>query len=252
MKIIKIIASLLLILGIFVLIVWTGMEAKKQKCTGISIVIHAAKECEMLTKSDILNILKKNNIQWEGTLIEEIKQPDITKILEHEKYIKSVDNVHFLGSKLQIEISLHHILLEVHPNSGERFLVEVNGAHLPYSPKCGSDVIVATGFIAQKNGTASIENTDSDEIFYLASLIKNDPYYEDLFHKLEVTPKQEFILFPSFGTIPVLFGTTQNAENKFKTLKYMYKDVLPYVSDDKYAQLDVRFQNRIIATKTKS
>jgi cell division protein FtsQ len=255
MKIIKIIASFLLILGILALIVWTGIRAKKQTCTGISIVIHAAKNSELLTKSDILNILKQNNVEWEGKMIEEIDQPSITKILEKEKYIKSVENVHFSGSKLQIEMSLYDVLLEVTPNNGERFLLDVEGTYLPYSPKVGSDVIVATGFIFnafQRNGKTPIENTELYELFYLASLIKNDPFYADLFRKLYVNDKQEIILYPTDEKLPVLFGNMQNAEKKLKTLRYMYYEVLPYMNEDKYAQLDVRFENRIIAKKSKS
>jgi len=252
MKIFKITVYFLLILGILALLMWAGIKAKKQTCTGISIVVRAAKNSELLTKSDILNILKQNNFEWEGKMIEEIKRPSIKKILAQENYIKSVDNVYFLGSKLQIEVSLHDILLKVVPNHGEKFLLDVNGTYLPYSPKVGSDVIVATGFISNKNKTIPIENTEFYELFQMASLIKKDPFYENLFNKLYVNDKQEIILFPKDEKLPVLFGTVQDAESKLKTLKYMYKEVLPYMNENKYAQLDVRFKNRIVATKTKS
>ena len=238
MKIIKIVASFLLILGISVLVIWAGMKTKKQICTDISIVIHAGKDSKLLIESNILNILKRKNIKWEGKTEEEIELPAIKKILAEESYIKSVDNVYLSGTNLQIEITLYDILLKAEP---EKFLLDVDGISLPYSPNAGSDVIVAKGFISSK-----------DELFYIASLIKKDPFYDALFRELEINNKQEITLFPTVENTKVLFGTIQNAENKFKILKYMYKDVLPYMSENKYAQLDVRFQNRIIAKKTKS
>jgi hypothetical protein len=256
MKIFKIITSFLLILGILALIVWTGHRAKQQTCAGISIVIHTNGNDELLTKSDVLDILKQNDLNCTGKTIEEIDPPAITKILEKEKYIETVENVHFAGSKLQIEVSLYDILLEVAPKNGEKFLLDVNGVNLPYSPKIGSDVIVATGFIVpgnnNKNRPHSVENNDLYQIYNLATLIKKDPFYADLFNKMYINEKQEIILYPTDEKLPVLFGALQNAEKKLKTLKYMYQEVLPYMNEDKYAQLDVRFENRIIARKSKS
>jgi len=255
MKIFKFIVSFLLIIGILVLMVWTGFKAKNRTCTHISIEIHAQKETQLITKSDILNILKRNKQEWEGKPMKEIELSAIRKILSQETYIKSVDKVHFLGSKLQIEVTLHDILLEVTPHNKKKFLIDVDGACLPYSPKINSDVIMATGFISdsfQTEDVSTSENKTLYELFYVASLIKKDPFYTDLFHKLYVNDKQEIELHPSVGKLFVLFGSMKDAENKLKTLKYMYDDVLPYLSEDKYAQLDVRFKNRIVATKTKS
>lgn len=255
MKIVKIVASFLLILGILALVVWTGYKAKKQTCSDIAVVIHDVGNSELLTKSDVLDILKVNHLEWNGKRIEEIDLSIITKVLEKEKYIETVENVHFSGSKLQIEVSLYDILLEVAPKTGEKFLLDVNGVYLPYSPKLRSDVITASGSISpamKKTGTTAIDNNNLYQLYNLATLIKNDPFYADLFNKMYVNEKQEIILYPTDDKLPVLFGNMQNAEKKLKTLRYMYHEVLPYMSEDKYAQLDVRFENRIIAKKSKS
>jgi len=255
MKIVKITASFLLTLGILFLMIWAIVRANNQKCTGASIVINGSEKSELLTKSEVLNILNRNNVEWEGRKMKEIELSDINKILTQENYIKSVDKVHFSGSKLQIEVSLYDILLEVNSNTGQKFLLDVEGTYLPYSPKTGNDVIAVNGFINntfQRNKTITPESNELYEVFTVASLIKKDPFYAALFHKMYVNDKQEIVLHPSVGKLPVLFGTVQDAENKLKTLKYMYEEVIPYMNDDKYAQLDVRFKNRIVATKTKS
>ena len=255
MKIVKIIASLLLVLLVLTLMIWAWIRANDQTNTGISVVIHAPKNSELLTKSDVLNVLKQSGTEWEGKKIKEIDLSAIKKILAQENYIKSVDKVHFSGSKLQIEVTLYDILLEVNAKDGQKFLLDVNGVYLPYSPKTGNDVIVVHGSISptfQKKETITSENNELYALYTVASLIKKDPFYAQLFHKLHINDKQEITLYPSVGNLPVLFGTTQDAEQKLKTLKYMYKEVLPYASEDKYARLDVRFKNRIVATKTKS
>ncbi|MCL2434767.1 MAG: hypothetical protein FWD09_01350 [Lentimicrobiaceae bacterium] len=255
MKIIKFIASFLLILGILALMVWAGIRANDQTCTGISILIHAPKNPELLTKSDVSDILQQHHTEWEGKKIKEIDPAEIRKILAKENYIKSVNKVHFSGSKLQIEVTLYDILLEVHTKDGEKFLLDVNGAYLPYSPKTGNDVITVAGAIPyafrKKEAIASGSN-ELYQLFTVASLIKEDPFYADLFHKISINDKQEIVLHPSHGNLPVVFGTVQDAENKLKTLRYMYDEVLPYMNENKYAQLDVRFKNRIVAKKNKS
>jgi len=255
MKIVKIITSFLLVLGILILMVWAAFKSNDQTCTGVSMLIHAPGKSELLTKSDISNILEQHNISYEGKTIKEIDLETIHKILAQENYIQKVDKVHFLGSKLQIEVTLHDILLEVEPVTGQKFLVDVQGTYLPYSPKVGNDVIVATGFISntfQKNEKVSCDNDALYELFSVATLIKTDPFYTELFHNLYVKDNQEIMLYPSVGNLPVRFGNVQDAENKLKTLKYMYQEVLPYMDENAYTQLDVRFKNRIIATKTKS
>ena len=255
MKIIKFITSFLLFLGILVLMVWAAIKSKDQTCDQISIIINCSEESKLLTKSDILHILKDNNAEWEGKTIKEIDLSSIQKILAGENYIRSVDKVHFLGSKLLIEVTLYNILLEVQPQNGQKFLIDVNGTFLPYSSKIGNGVIVAQGIIPcyfQKEETISPDNHELYELFSMASLIHDDPFYTALFHKFYINDNQEITLYPSVGNIPVLFGSTQDAQNKLKSLKYMYKEVLPYMNENKYAQLDVRFKNRIIATKSKT
>jgi len=255
MKIIKFLASLLLTLGIIVLVVWSVMKAKEQKCTDAFVTIQTQKEMQLLSESDILNILKRNHVEWKGKALKEIDLTNIHKILAGENYIKSVDKVHILGTKLQIEITLYDILLEIKTATGDKFLLDMNGIYLPYSPKVENDVIFASGNIPntfKNKETVTLENTELYELFTVASLIHADPFYNALFKKMYVNEKQEIILTPSVGNTPVLFGTMQDAEHKLKVLKRMYEDVMPYTPEDKFAQLDVRFKNRIVATKTKS
>jgi cell division protein FtsQ len=255
MKILKIIASFLLILGIFVLMIWAIVKTKEQTCTGISVVIHASGETKLIAESDVLAILKQNNAEWEGKKMKELELSFIHKILAQENFIKTVDKVHFSGSKLQIEITLHEILLAVESKEGKKFLLDTQGVYLPYSPKVENDVIIANGFIPNtfhKKETITPEDKELYELFYVASVVKTEPAYATWFNKMSMSEKQEITLYPSSGKLPVLFGTMQDAEKKLKALKYMYSEVLPYTDESKYAQLDVRFQNRIIATKSKS
>jgi len=255
MKIVKLIASFLLFLGILVLMVWAGIKSNDQTCSKISILINSSDEAKLITESDILRILKQNNMEWEGKTVKEIELSSIHKILAKENYIKTVDKVHLLGSKLQIEVTLYKILMEVQPKNGEKFLLDVNGVCLPYSPKVGNDVIVAQGAIPctlKKKETVTLNDHELYELYTVASLIHADPFYSKLFHKLDINDKQDITLCPKVGKLPVLFGTAQDAQTKLKSLRYMYDDVLLYMSEDKYAQLDVRFKNRIIATKSKT
>jgi hypothetical protein len=255
MKIFKYIAYFLLIFGIIALVIWAALKENDQICAGISTVIHASEQSKLITESDVLSILKQNNMEWEGKKVKEIDLVSINKILAQEDYIKSVDKVHFSGTKLQIEITLYNILLIVEANDGEKFLLDAQGVYLPYSPKVENGVITTCGFIPNsysKNETITPENKELYELFYVASLIKADHGFANWYKKMEINKRQEITMYPSSGKLTVLFGTMQEAEKKLKTLRSMYENALPYMNDNKYAQLDVRFQNRIIATKSKS
>jgi len=255
MKILKFVVSFLLFLGVLFLLVWAGIKSNDQRCNQISILINSSNEFKLLTESDILHVLKQNNMECEGKTIKEVELASIHKILAKENYIKTVDKVHFLSSKLQIEVTLYNILLEIQLKNGEKFLLDENGTYLPYSPKVGSGVIIAQGTFQsnyKKKETISMNDYELSELLSLASHIHADPFYSELFCKLDINEKQEITLYPSVGQLPVLFGTTLDATKKLKSLRYMYKEVLPYMNEDKYARLDVRFKNRIIATKSKA
>ena len=255
MKIIKFIASFLLFLGVLVLMVWAIIKSNDQTCNHISVLINGSKNTQLLTESDVLRILKTNNAECQGKAIKDIELTTVHKILAQENYIKTVDKVHFSGSKLQIEITLYDILLEVQPTNGEKFLLDMNGTYLPYSPKTGNDVIVVQSvphYNFKKKETISSNNSELFELFTVASLIRQDPFYSALFHRLSINEKREIVLHPSVGNLPVLFGAAQDAQSKLKSLKCMYEDVLPYTDENKYARLDVRFKNRIVATKSKT
>jgi cell division protein FtsQ len=255
MKIIRFVVSILIFLGISILMIWAIIKSNDQTCNQLSILIHAAENSKLLTESDVLHILKQNHIEWERKTKKEIDLASVNKILSIENYIKSVDKVHFLGSKLQIEITLYDILLEVQPQNGDKFLISVEGVYLPYSPKIGNGVIIAQGITSccfPKKETVLLDNQKLDELFTMASFIHEDSFYSKLFHRLSIGDNQELMLYPAVGNISVLFGSTQDAQSKFKSLKYMYKDVLPYINENQYAQFDVRFKNRIIATKSKT
>jgi len=252
MKIAKFIVSIVLFLGIIVLSIWAIIKSEDQTCNEISVFIQSSNENVLLSKSDILEILKKNHIKCVGEVIKDIEPATIHNILAQENYIKSVDKVHLIGTKLQIDVTLYNILLKVNCKTGEKFLLDENGVYLPYSPKVENDVIVTKGNIPysfHKKEIVSPDEPELYEIFSVASLINKDPFYSKLFRHLDMNEKQEIVLHPSVGNLPVMFGTLQDAQNKLKTLKYMYEEVLPYMNDDKYAQLDVRFKNRIVATK---
>ena len=255
MKIIKFIASFLLFLGILILMVWAIIKSKDQTCSQIAILINTPGETQLLSESDILHILQENNIEWKSKAMKDFDLTEVHKILAKENYIETVDKVHFLGTKLQIEVTLYHILLEVQPPNREKFLLDIKGTCLPYSPKVENSVIVAEGNIPnsfQKKETVSSTNQELYELFSMALLIYDDTFYNALFRKIAINEKQEITLYPSVGKLPVLFGSMQDAQNKLKSLKYMYEEVLPYMNENQYARLDVRFKNRIIATKSKT
>jgi len=255
MKIFKFIASFLLILGILSLMIWAAVKSNDQTCKDISVVIHASGENKLLSKSDVLAILKQNNIEWEEKKMKEIDLAAIHKILTDENYVKEVNKVHFSGSKLQIEITLYNIFLVVETKDGKKILLDDQGIYLPYSPKVENDVIFANGFIPnsfQKKEAITPYNTELYELFSIVSFIKAEPKFANWFNRMYVNDKKEIILYPASGNLPVLFGTRENAEKKLKALKYMYGNVLPYIEDGKYALLDVRFENRIVATKSKT
>jgi cell division protein FtsQ len=114
-------------------------------------------------------------------------------------------------------------------------------------------ILIANGIIAQeyRSGLTDSCNAILHQLYMVASAINCNPFLKAQISQLYVTgdPNSAIEMVPVLGNQIILLGDTSNLESKLNTLQTVYKEGVSYMGFDKYAQLDLRFKNRVVAKK---
>jgi cell division protein FtsQ len=248
----KTILQISVVLCIIVCAVLAIVKMQNRSCSGVQVVIDYKGENEILNETDFIQILNQNKIKTKGEKLKEVKLETIKKVLSDEIYVQKINKIYFSGTKLMIDITLREILLHVFPTQGNQYYIDNEGYMIPFSSKIQEKLIVVNGninlnFVEKKSITEKKSLLNS--IYQIAKLIQVDPFYAQNFKQIFVNKDNIIELVPIDGSLTILFGDENEAEQKLIKLKEIYNNVLPFSADKKYSLIDVRFKNRVIAKK---
>ncbi len=249
MKIAKFISIFVLISAICVLMVLAIVNIPNQKCESIRVTPHTQNESVILAQSDVEEMLKEAGIEIIGKKIKEINLEPISLLLEKNPYVEKVNFIHFANEKLLIDYTLRDVVLHVFNTQGEQFFVDKNGYLLPFTPKMTDYLPVANGNIHQSYKKGEKIQKELIPIFTISKEINKDEFCKAQFRQLYRNAENQVELVSTIGNHVIVFGDESNAEEKLQNLKQVYQKGLTHKGFDRYAQLDVRFKNRVIAQK---
>ncbi len=249
MKIARFISIFVLISAICVLMILAIVKIPNQKCESIKITPHSQNESILVTQHDLEQMMADARVEVIGKKVKEVQLEPISEILENNPYVEKVNFVHFSNNKLLIDYTLKEIVLHVFNAKGEHYFVDSKGYLLPFSPKMTDYLPIANGNIQQSYKKGSKINKQLLPLFTISQEINKDDYYKAQFRQLYLNDQHQVELVSSVGHHVILFGDETNAAEKLSNLKHVYQDGLTHLGYDRYAQLDARFKNRIIAQK---
>ena len=134
---------------------------------------------------------------------------------------------------------------------------------MPLSSTYTARVPVANGFITEKEFEMLQHNVaemnDSlckssclDDLFKLASFIRNDEFWKANIQQIRVEPNGELTVIPTIGDHHILLGTTDNMEQKFNKLLLFYRKGLNTTGWDQYTNINLKYKDQVICTKKNS
>jgi cell division protein FtsQ len=145
----------------------------------------------------------------------------------------------------------------------ESYYLDKDGNVMPTSDNYTARVPVASGFIMDKQFKMQrfkvAEMTDSmnqrsslDELFKLATFIRNDEFWKAQIQQIRVEPNGELTLIPTVGDHHILLGGTDKMEQKFKKLLLFYRKGLNKTGWDQYSHINLKYKDQVICTKKNS
>lgn len=262
----KILSVVLWLVGLSVLMLSLAFVTKKQKnieIKNLSVTVENTIVNSFIDEDDIKIFL---NDRQENILNSEVKIIDITKIEKALNAHPDVENAEVsvdVNGDVKIDVKQRTPLVRVINIDGESYYIDTNSKLMPLSEAYTARVLIATGFILEPyairvqtsvNNIAKNENYSKvsmlDDIYKMANYINNDSTLKTLVHQINVTSDKELELFLSIGNHKIIFGNTENMEEKFKKLKTFYTDGLNKTDGwQKYATINIKYKNQVVCTK---
>lgn len=247
MKLVRAITSIVLIISVFVIIILAFVHMPNRQCSSISVVPHTTNECIALSEKNVKDMIAKSGIETVGKKMKEVDVAAITNLLQNNPYVKQVNFIHFSGTKLVIDFTLRNIILHVYNTDGEQYFVDDEGYLIPYKSTIIDYLVIANGNLHQHYKKGAQAGKELGPIVSLANKLLADDFYSKQFRQIYRNANKQLELVSTIGNQVILFGDTADASDKLINLKHVYQEGLSRKGYDRYAQLDVRYKNRVIA-----
>jgi cell division protein FtsQ len=165
--------------------------------------------------------------------------------LRNNNFVENADVYFDLKGNLYVDVYHRKPVLRIISSEGRNYYIDKNGVHMPLSEKHSSHILVSTGYIEKASRNSEFEK----DLFLIADYLKNDDFLYSLIGQIHVKYNGELLLVPKIEDFIIEFGRIENIELKFKKLKILYKEILPYEGWNKYNKADLRYSNQIVLNK---
>lgn len=250
-------------LGLLISLAFTARESQKVPCTDVKITIDHAGDNFFVTESDVWEMILSKGDSLKGSPITSIPIGVYERHISADPSVKRAEVYTKHNGIFAVKIYQREPILRVFNSAGSSFYLDKEGSVMPTSKNYTARVPVASGFIPDQlfemerhNVTEmsdSLKDQSSlDELFELATFIKNDDFWKAQIQQIRVEPNNEFTLVPTVGDHHILLGKTDKMEQKFNKLHLFYTKGLNTTGWDQYSRINLKYKDQVICTKKNS
>ena len=172
--------------------------------------------------------------------------------------VENADVYHTMDGVLHVRVDQRRPIARVINADGSGFYIDEQGVTMPLSDIWTARVLVFTGqlhepFVAGTHDPAANDSlaraTYSDEIHHLARFITADPLWDALIDQVVVDANGDFELVPRIGQMRIAIGRGEQLSERFAKLREFYAKGVPQGGWRKYARIDLRFADQVVATQ---
>ena len=228
----------------------------------ISIQRDPMNENYFVEEDDIRKLIAGHFGQVENTPLKNIDVNYLERLVYTNPWVSRAEVYLSINGVVDVEIEQRQPILRIINKNEESFYMDSNGKLMLWNPNFTPRVLIATGnisenFEAWKNANASeIINNDTlkthtvlDDFYAMARFILADEFWSAYVEQIYLNNHGEIELVPKVGNHKIIFGTSDQMEEKFWKLKTLYKEGLNYTGWENYDTLNLKFQNQVVCTK---
>jgi len=261
-KIIKISIWVILAVGLILGLVFSGIFHQNRICKAVEININYAAADPFFTANDIKALLVQKNDSIQGKKIAEINENLIESIVKENPYILDADVFTTMDGILKINITQRKPIVRIINKLNQHFYIDNLGVKMPINVKYPANVVIASGNInafyslfspEDENQRTDTLNLMKDSIVYgifkVADYISKNNFLKAQIEQIYVNEFAEIELIPKLGEQIIIFGNSENIEEKFNKLLIIYKEAFNKLGWDQYKIINLTFENQVVCTK---
>lgn len=236
-------------IALFVLLLSAIKNNDHLVCTGLNITIDDNTSETFINEKEVKKILESNlGNQIIGSQIEQLNIKKMEKELLKNPWVSNAQLYIDNQQELHVGITERIPVARVFTEAGQSFYLDSTATVLPLSDNQTANVTVFTNL---PNHQIKMHPADSlvwHQVCNMGKFIKNDSMLLMQIGQVDVIHNAGYEMFPTIGTHIIQFGNGENMADKFRRLSMFYKQVFGKVGLNKYATIDLRFENQVVAT----
>ena len=217
------------------------LAENRQICTSLSIAVHAPGEADpVIDTAFVHNLLVRHKYFPEGRRAKDIPLAEIDSVLEAHPYIREALVYVDAGGCLEIEVTTHEPIMHVIPDGESAYLISAEGHIMPVGD-CLADLPLASGHISQSYAKS--------QLAVLARILAEDELWDDQIGQVYVGRDSVVTLVPRVGDHTIRLGKLKGVRRKLAHMRTFYTQALPQIGWNRYKEINLEYDNQIIATR---
>ncbi len=246
-------ATVWLTIGTGMVILLAAAIGKKNKelCSDFRITVKGSQDHFFIEDKDVLQLLTTaTHGTIKGQPMSTVDLHRLEGVLENNVWIKGAQLYFDNNDVLHVTVTEREPIARIFTTASKSFYIDHDMKRLPLSDRVTAKVPVFTDY--PEKIAAAKDSALMSDIKNMAEFILNNSFWMSQVAQIDMDADQKFEMIPVVGDHTVAFGDGKNIEEKFDRLMVFYKDVLSKTGFDKYANIDVRFDGQVVATKGKA
>lgn len=263
-KILNIILWILIISGSITVFAFIQNKGNSTICGALNIFIQydSLKENYFIREDHIRKLIAERFGQVENIPVKNIDINYLERLMYANPWVYRADVYLTINGVVDIIIEPREPILRIINRYGESYYMDSNGRLMPWSPDFTPYVPVLTGNISEtytqwhRITVAEIINNDTlktctmlDDFYLMAKFILADKFWSSHIEQIYLNNRGEMELIPKVGNHRIVFGTSDNLEEKFWKLETFYKKGMNRIGWGDYDTLNLKFANQVVCTK---
>ncbi len=263
-KILRIAFWVLLIAGLGTVFAFVQNKENETLCSKLNISIQRdpMKENYFVEEDDIRKLIAEQFGQVENTPLKNIDVNYLERLMYTNPWVSRADVYLSINGVVDVEIEQRQPILRIINMKQESYYMDAIGKLMLWSPNFTPRLLVATGNIPEtyeqwsRTSMDEIINNDTlksrtmlDDFYAMARFILADEFWSAHVEQIYLNNHGEIELVPKVGDHKIIFGTSDEMEEKFWKLKTFYKEGLNYTGWENYDTLNLKFVNQVVCTK---
>jgi hypothetical protein len=225
---------------------------KNRSCKSIIVIYDHNPADTLIAPADIIKLALKDTDSIIGKAIRDIDLEGIRFNIIQSPFISDADISFGLSGVLKIYVEQEIIIARIINTAGLQYYITQSGYYFPID-EVSVRVPVFTGYISPlKENLTYIRDLDTPvyvDIYFFAKALSRHSFMNALSEQIYVNRDKKFEVVPNIGMKNIVVGDSKNLLERFDNLQLFYEQKLPYVERSTYNELNISFENQIIAKK---